>query len=104
MDEERDPESDLVGISSRFLRVHPPMTPNAGFLGCVVRFGDGSYWKLMKPLSQTRYQQSDPPYEAAQVFACTRLDGPADEQIGREAVVKVKYQYDNTVSSLSMTG
>jgi len=79
--------------------VVPPAAKGAGFLGAVVRFGDGSLWKLTRALSRTKYQQTQPPYEATQVFACTCLEDPDQEHNGvEEAVTKVKYQQ---VSDLS---
>jgi hypothetical protein len=71
-----------------------PTPENAGFLGAVIRFPDDSHWKLTAALSCTKYQDSDPPYEAVQVFACTCLQDPSHNYEGvEEAVVKVKYQY-----------
>lgn len=92
-----DGDSELIkpGISSKFSEEHPSTTENGGFLGTVVCFLDGSYWKLTRTLSRTKYQQAQPPYEATQVFACICLEDPDKKYEGiEEAVIKVKYQYD----------
>ena len=55
---------------------------------------DGSVWSLDRALTDRKYQQFDPPFEARQTFAYTLVEDsnnvwPEVE----EAVVKVKYQY-----------
>jgi hypothetical protein len=65
----------------------------AGFLGAVIRLSDGSQWKLTETLSRIKYQDTDPPYEAVQVFISICLEDPSDSYNGiEEAVMKVKYQ------------
>ncbi|KAF2785889.1 hypothetical protein K505DRAFT_261098 [Melanomma pulvis-pyrius CBS 109.77] len=75
----------------------PFPSKNAGYLGHVIRFGDGSYWKIMKALSSIAYQQANPPFEARQVFTCVCLKDPQQNYTGiKEAVMKVKYQITGT--------
>ena len=64
-----------------------------GWLGYQIEFKDGSWWTLKKALSHVKYQQSNPPFEARQVFECVCTKDPNNYHTGvREAVVKVKYQ------------
>ena len=64
-----------------------------GYLGKVVAFEDGSWWRMTKALSHTKYQQSEPPFEARQVFECVCIKDPKNAHVdANEAVAKVKYQ------------
>jgi hypothetical protein len=64
-----------------------------GYLNIIVRFENGSCWKMTKALSDVKYQQGEPPFEAGQVFECTCGEDPNDAHTDvRHAVAKVKYQ------------
>lgn len=64
----------------------------AGFLETVVRYCDGSRWKLVRAVSEPKYQQGGPPFEARQVFeaVCIEDSHGAYSGIGG-AIVKVEY-------------
>jgi hypothetical protein len=47
-----------------------------GFFGIVVRFRDGSCWKLNRAVSEVKYQHGEPPYEARQVFEAVCVEDP----------------------------
>lgn len=83
------------GICEYFSDEHPLPKINTGLLGTVVCFEDGSYWKLTTALSDMRYQQKAPPYEAIQAFQCVCLRDLNNDYEGiEEAVIKVKFQYE----------
>ena len=64
-----------------------------GLSGATIRFPNGSSWKLTQPLIRVKYQQEIPPFEARQVFECTRIGNTHEPGIdGETAIVKVKYQ------------
>jgi hypothetical protein len=72
----------------------------SAFLGAIIRFADGSSWKIKKPLSDLKYQQGEPPFEARQVFECVCVEDPngVHAAVG-EAVMKVKFQYEAPTST-----
>jgi hypothetical protein len=83
--------SDSPGICAGPL----PTTDNAraGFVGTVIRYLDGSRWKLARTISTLKYQQGEPPFEARQVFEAVCVEDSHDAYSSTEkAVVKVKYQ------------
>lgn len=64
-----------------------------GYLNATIDFADGSQWKCIKALSQTKYQQGQPPFEATQVYECFCVKDPSSaHREGQEAVIKAKYQ------------
>ncbi|KAF1828219.1 hypothetical protein BDW02DRAFT_260714 [Decorospora gaudefroyi] len=72
-----------------------------GYLNTILRLEDGSCWKMTKALSRVKYQQSNPPFEARQVFECVCIDDPNHAHTGvKEAVAKVKYQVQGTSESI----
>lgn len=89
-----DKDPYRAGLTSDFLNEVPVPIENGGFLGTVIRFKDGSCWKLTKALSKTAYQRRQPPFEARQVFTCVCMKDPHHNYDGiKEAVMKVRYQY-----------
>ncbi|RMZ67476.1 Vacuolar sorting-associated VPS28 [Pyrenophora seminiperda CCB06] len=68
-------------------------SPASGYLGALVRFEDGSRWKMTGILSDVKYQQSHPPFEARQVLECVCVEDPHNQyRDAQVAVTKVKYQ------------
>ncbi|KAF2490944.1 hypothetical protein BU16DRAFT_139191 [Lophium mytilinum] len=63
------------------------------FEGDKIDFHDGSKWEIQTPLSDTRLQETNPPFEAAVVYNCKRLSDPwSAHGDTEEAVIKIKYQ------------
>ncbi|KAH7138575.1 hypothetical protein B0J11DRAFT_422148 [Dendryphion nanum] len=74
----------------------------SSLIGTIVRFPDGTKWMLTEALSNVKLQQTDPPFEATQVFVCVRLGDAANPcKDVQEAVVKVKYQIIGLRESLA---
>lgn len=64
-----------------------------GYLNESIRFPDGSLWMCTKALSQVKYQQGQPPFEATQVYDCICVDDPnGAHPEDQNAFIKVKYQ------------
>lgn len=67
--------------------------PGDGFVKALVKFVDGSAWKITGVLSRRVYSKGSPPAEARQVFTCVCVSDPAGKYTDiKEAVIKVKYQ------------
>lgn len=87
-------ENPVIECSEEYLQTSATLPENHGYSKSVIRFKNGSRWKIKEPLSERRYQQANLPFEARQVFACVCLEDPNGRYRGiQEAVMKVKYQY-----------
>ncbi|KAF3002450.1 hypothetical protein E8E13_004785 [Curvularia kusanoi] len=70
--------------------------------GAIMHLPNGSSWRLTKPLIRVKYQQAQPPFEARQVFECSRIFKPQELRTGEEtAIVKVKHQVQGTAEALA---
>jgi len=73
------------------------------FSGLILKLVDKSKWIINESISNPKYQHRHAPCEAIQVFACTCIEDPFGTYADApEAVVKVRYQYVLTVSSVAV--
>ncbi|KAH6642940.1 hypothetical protein C7974DRAFT_386433 [Boeremia exigua] len=66
-------------------------------IGKTLTFPSGAVWRLTKALTPKIYQQSEPPFEARQVFECVCVCDPQNlyEEM-KDAIIKIKYQIKGT--------